>query len=89
LNDLDRKESQVRTHLLKIEDVHYENIISGDKTFEIRLNDRAYQRGDFIKFRGVINSFERQGLWEITHVHSGLGMLPDFVVLAIKERKEK
>lgn len=33
-------------HDLKIELAHYENVRSGDKPFEIRFNDRGYQRGD-------------------------------------------
>lgn len=75
----------MKTHLLKIEDCYYESIMTGEKTFEIRYNDRDYQKGDFIKFREVINSFERKGIWMITHVHSGLGMESCFVALAIKQ----
>lgn len=33
-------------HQLKIEKRFYERIISGEKTFEIRKNDRDFQKGD-------------------------------------------
>lgn len=37
-------------HEIKIEDAYYEAIVSGDKTFEIRYNDRGYQKGDTVSF---------------------------------------
>ena len=33
-------------HQLKIWPVHFENVRAGTKTFEIRKNDRAFQKGD-------------------------------------------
>jgi hypothetical protein len=33
-------------HILKIDLTHYENVLTGDKTFEVRFNDRGYQKGD-------------------------------------------
>jgi ASC-1-like (ASCH) protein len=36
-------------HRLKIERMYYDAIISGKKTFEIRVNDRDYQSGDTIE----------------------------------------
>lgn len=33
-------------HFLKIYPEHYNNIKDGTKTFEIRKNDRAFQKGD-------------------------------------------
>lgn len=35
-------------HKLKLLPEHYNNVLAGTKTFEIRKNDRAYQKGDFI-----------------------------------------
>ena len=35
-------------HKLKIEPSYYEAVLDGDKTFEIRYNDRGYQKGDTI-----------------------------------------
>jgi ASC-1-like (ASCH) protein len=37
-------------HALKIERVYLQRIISGEKTFEIRKNDRDYQAGDTVCF---------------------------------------
>lgn len=77
-------------HKLKIMEDYANSICCGDKTFEVRYNDRNYQKGDFIEF----NAVSRDGIWmihniaemvfEITNVHSGLGMADGYVVLAIK-----
>ena len=37
-------------HFIKIKKQFADSILSGDKTFEIRKNDRAYQKGDEVKF---------------------------------------
>lgn len=34
------------THTLKTVEPYFSAVLNGDKTFEIRRNDRAYQRGD-------------------------------------------
>lgn len=36
-------------HHLKIWPEHYNNIKAGSKTFEIRKNDRAFQKGDKVR----------------------------------------
>lgn len=75
-----------RTHTLKIRDDFYSAIVNGDKTFEVRFNDRGYQKGDliiFIKNDPWLN--ERAGTWQITYVLNGWGIKEDFVVLGIKE----
>ena len=35
-------------HELKIKPEYYRDVVSGDKTFEIRKNDRNYQVGDLL-----------------------------------------
>jgi len=40
----------MKTHTLKIKQEYFERIISGQKTFEIRKNDRDYQVGDAVVF---------------------------------------
>lgn len=35
-------------HELKIAPEHYNNVKAGTKTFEIRINDRAFQKGDTV-----------------------------------------
>lgn len=37
-----------RTHDLKIWPEHFAAVVSGDKTFEVRVNDRDYQVGDVL-----------------------------------------
>lgn len=78
-------------HNIKIRKEFADAIISGDKLFEIRENDRGYQKGDHIIFRAIdelglstkheINSTE----YEITYVINGWGLKNGFVVLGIKQ----
>lgn len=35
-------------HKLKIWPEHYNNVKAGTKTFEIRVNDRGFQKGDMV-----------------------------------------
>jgi len=71
-------------HELKIEDRHYTNIMEGFKDFEVRFNDRDYQKGDYLQFKTVDGLFKRDGEWRIKHVHSGLGMQDKFVILGLE-----
>ena len=70
-------------HTLKIERPYADAILSGDKNFEVRYNDRGYQKGDFIRFITLIEGTSKSpdlrhsltnNIYEITYVHSGLGM---------------
>lgn len=83
----------MRVHDLKILNDFADSVVAGDKTFEIRENDRGFQKGDFIKFRAV----EKTGLinyqhlinskfYEITFVLNGWGLENGVVALAIKEK---
>lgn len=36
------------THSLKTWPEYYQRIVSGEKTFEVRKNDRDYQTGDYL-----------------------------------------
>ena len=77
-------------HRVKIKEDYANSICCGEKTFEIRYNDRNYQKGDFLKFdcisRNGIPMFHDidRMIFEITNIHSGLGMADGYVVLAIK-----
>lgn len=79
-------------HELKIDENFTDAIISGDKNFEIRYNDRGYQKGDIIKFKptytsdGVVNTANPiyNSLYEITYVLNGWGLKEGYVVLGIK-----
>lgn len=40
----------MKIHKLKIKEEYYKAIVDGNKTFELRKNDRDYQVGDLIQF---------------------------------------
>jgi len=40
-------------HELKIDVPYFEQVLSGDKTFEIRYNDRGFQKGDQVILREI------------------------------------
>lgn len=40
-----------QTHELKLDKEFWESVKCGDKTFEIRLNDRGFQKGDHVIFK--------------------------------------
>lgn len=81
-------------HELKIQRPFANAIVSGDKNFEIRKNDRGFQKGDLIHFTcmdglitdayHMINDVE----YEITYVLSGWGLKDEFVVLGIKLKEQ-
>lgn len=79
-------------HELKIEEPYAEAILSGDKTFEVRFNDRGYQKGDTIRFIAVssfVGAAAIEGkLFLITYVLTHPLLSEGAVVLAIKEIKE-
>lgn len=81
------------THEIKLSEQYVQAVKDGEKTFEIRYNDRGYQKGDKIKFTVVdkngfkaYHEFDDEE-YEITYVHSGLGMAQNYVVLAIRALK--
>lgn len=79
------------THQLKLRESYCDAVMSGEKNFEIRNNDRGFQKGDFIRFTAVENgsvavSFFhpiQKYLYRITYVYSGLGMKEGYVALGI------
>lgn len=83
-----------KTHLLKIDERFYERIVKGEKTCEIRKNDRDFQSGDLISFNVVPeiglsfkekNNFNSGPLYKITHVLIfPQGLQIGYVALSIK-----
>lgn len=70
-------------------------ILDGSKTFEIRENDRGFQKGDRVQFKVVsddwthknnsaVREFEHK-VFEITYVMNGWGLKNGFVVFGIRE----
>lgn len=81
-------------HKLKIRREFAETILSGDKKFEIRKNDRGYQKGDEIQFFVVEDQTGRtvfpphkitKNTYRITYVLSGWGLYNGYVALGIEE----
>ena len=78
-------------HELKILKSFADAIISGDKTFEVRHNDRGFQKGDKVRFKVEDLSEKREDhaisekLYEITYVLNSWGINEGFVVFSIKE----
>lgn len=81
-----------KVHSLKIEKNYLENLLSGRKKAEIRINDRDYQLGDVLEFYDHTRALKQQDIpyvyFKITHIHSGLGMEGIYVVLSV-EKVEK
>lgn len=77
-------------HDLKCHPEHFDALLSGAKTAELRLNDRSYQVGDTLTLRNydpIDNSYD--GLWimvKVTHILSGKPWLADgYVMLSFDE----
>lgn len=84
------------THEIKLLEQYAQAVADGEKTFEVRENDRGYQKGDRIRFSVIedvvfapmeLNYKYNLPEYEITYVHSGLGMAENYVVLAIRALK--
>ena len=69
------------THELKIKSIYANRILSGEKTFEVRANDRDYQKGDLIEFKvlgengkNLLDHKLNGMLYTITYIHTDYGM---------------
>jgi hypothetical protein len=83
-----------RIHHLKTVDVYFTYIAKGDKTFEVRKNDRDFQVGDILHLietqdRGVAGYTVtgREHWCQVSYIlHGGnFGIAEGFCVMAIKE----
>ena len=87
------------THKLEIYKEDADAILSGEKTFEIRLNDRHYMLGDKVHFYKVsagrpVEHPITDKLYEITYISYGNGLgwgglRKDWCAFTIKESEEK
>lgn len=79
-------------HHLKISDKFADAVLNGEKTFEVRYNDRGYNKGDKIVFT-VVDDYKitvlmhplNDKMFEITYVLSGWGIKEDYVVFSVKQ----
>lgn len=47
----------MKIHTLKTIGHYFDAVVSGEKTFEVRRNDRAFQRGDILELRRMTDEF--------------------------------
>ena len=78
-------------HNLKILENFADDVAMGYKNFEVRENDRGYQKGDTVKFSCIDNSGHKlphtldHKIYEITYVLNGWCIKNGYVVFGIKE----
>lgn len=86
----ERTVSRTVTHEIKLQKEFADAVLNGDKCFEIRYNDRGYQKGDkvqFIVMDGSIRMYHEldKKTYEITYVINGWGLENGYVVFGIRE----
>lgn len=83
----------IRLHELKLSREFQDAVLSGEKSFEVRFNDRGFQKGDRVKFwvtdRKNVDEPLDEKVYEITYVLSGWHIEPNYVVFGIKPVKEE
>lgn len=90
----------MKEHILKTYDVYWDAVESGAKTFEVRRDDRGFQKGDTIilirMVKSVLDSWveDRTGdnqpkylRRKIAYILTGgqLGIEPGYVVMALRK----
>lgn len=84
----------MQTHQLKLNYHYADAVLSGEKNFEVRYNDRGYQKGDMVIF-SVVNDagltvshpLNRQA-YEITYLVHGYGLEKDWCVFGTRRKEE-
>lgn len=83
----DRTGPDRRVHELKIWPEFFDAIHRGDKTFELRRDDRGFRAGDVLHLREWDRGtkfYTGQSMWvEVTYLMSGFGLELDFVCMSI------
>lgn len=83
----------MKTHTLKIWPKHFEPLMAGLKTCEIRLNDRGYLPGDVLHLREYEPEQRvytgREIKHQITHITDGIdsGVMHGYAVLSLRRWK--
>lgn len=82
-------------HEIKIQKEFAQAVFFGEKTFEVRNNDRGYQKGDLIEFKVMDGQLRdlthplNNMTFEITYVlGSFVGLAPNYVAFAIRDVTE-
>ena len=82
------------THHIKLKHFYADAVLSGQKNFEVRYNDRGYQRGDKVHFQvvdeaGITMSHPlNRETYIITYLIHGYGLEKDWCAFGIKPFKE-
>lgn len=87
----------MKLHELKIKKEYFQKVYFGNKTFELRKDDRGYEVGDLIKFKvidkeehsekGFDEYVDSEALYIITYILRNVpeyGLDKDFCILGIK-----
>ena len=80
---------RVKQHVLKLSEEFADAVLHREKTFEVRKNDRGFQKGDEVKFivvdnLGLYHVHPREDMaFRITYVLSGWHIDPEYVVFSI------
>ena len=86
----------MKLHELKIKEDYFNAILRGEKTFELRKNDRDYQVGDLIHFVDIDGNnhiignpaYNKKLVFQITYILQNVqeyGLDKDYCILAIKK----
>jgi hypothetical protein len=83
------KDNGITLHRLKTLPGFYKDIVEGDKTFEIRRNDRGFKVGDFLylqEYNSVRGYTGRACICEVGYILDSKEYLPEgYVCMAIKK----
>lgn len=74
-------------HSLKIAPKYFEKVVSKEKSFEVRYNDRNFQVGDILKLmKYTEGSYTGRSVYvKVTYILRDFeGLQPNFVVLSIE-----
>lgn len=74
-------------HELKLAPNYFEKVVSKEKSFEVRYNDRNFKVGDILKLMEYVDgSYTSQSIFvKVTYILREFeGLQPNFVVLSIE-----
>lgn len=78
----------MKLHTLKILPKYYVALVNGEKTFELRKNDRDYQVGDLITFTNTDGTPDKKRIvFRITYILENVseyGLDDEYCILALK-----
>lgn len=77
----------MQTHELKIWPEFFEPIVTGEKTFELRKDDRGFKAGDVLWLREWQQSgyTGRELKKRVTYLLGGIGLERDYVCMALAD----